>query len=201
MKGVAMELSVLLKLSKLIFCPVIAVTKNCSHHITKPKNKGLESLRRVVGYPTVSVTWKIGVFFSPNKLSCVCKKCGLAPLVTDRVLCRSVQFTHSIVSDSLCPHGLKHARLSCPSPTPGAYSNSYPSHWWCHPTISSSGMNKSEWWKKWAALDISCVLFEILLPFITTVTNSLVQFSTSFAQVQSDSALLTVASGKFGFLP
>ena len=66
MKGVAMELSVLLKLSKLIFCPVIAVTKNCSHHITKPKNKGLESLRRVVGYPTVSVTWKIGVFFPPT---------------------------------------------------------------------------------------------------------------------------------------
>ena len=62
-------------------------------------------------------------------------------------------------------------------------------------------MSKSEWWKKWAALDISCVLFEILLPFVTTVTNSLVQFSTSFAQVQSDSALLTVASGKFGFLP
>ena len=138
MKGVAMELSVLLKLSKLIFCPVIAVTKNCSHHITKPKNKGLESLRRVVGYPTVSVTWKIGVFFSPNKLSCVCKKCGLAPLVTDRVLCRSVQFTHSVVSDSLWPHGLKHARLSCPSPTPGAYSNSCPLSRWCHPTISSS---------------------------------------------------------------
>ena len=36
------------------------------------------------------------------------------------------------------PHGLQHARLSCLSPTPGAYSNSCPSHWWCHPTISSS---------------------------------------------------------------
>ena len=140
-------------------------------------------------------------FFFPPTNSLVCKKCDLAPLVTDRVLCRSVQFTHSIVSDSLRPHGLKHARLPCPSPTPGVYSNSCPSRWWCHSTISSSGMSKFEWWKKWAALDISCVLFEILLPFITTVTNSLVQFSTSFAQVQSDSALLTVASGMFGFLP
>ena len=39
----------------------------------------------------------------------------------------SVQFSHSVMSDSLQPHGLQHARLSCPSPTPGAYSNSCPS--------------------------------------------------------------------------
>ena len=44
----------------------------------------------------------------------------------------------SVVSDSLWPHGLQHARLPCPSPTPGAYSNSCPSSQWCHPTISSS---------------------------------------------------------------
>ena len=42
------------------------------------------------------------------------------------------------MSKSLQPHGLQHARLPCPSPTPGAYSNSCPSHRWCHPTISSS---------------------------------------------------------------
>ena len=50
----------------------------------------------------------------------------------------SVQFSRSVMSDSLRPHGLQHARLPCPSPTPGAYSNSCPSHRWCHPTISSS---------------------------------------------------------------
>ena len=50
----------------------------------------------------------------------------------------SVQFSHSVVSDSLWSHGLKHARLPCPSPTPGACSNLCPSSWWCHPTISSS---------------------------------------------------------------
>ena len=50
----------------------------------------------------------------------------------------SVQFSHSVLSDSLLPHGLQHARLPCPSPTPTAYSNSCPLHWWCHPTISSS---------------------------------------------------------------
>ena len=48
------------------------------------------------------------------------------------------QFSHSVVSNSLWPHGLQHARLPCPSPTPGAYSNSCPLSWWCHPTIPSS---------------------------------------------------------------
>jgi len=50
----------------------------------------------------------------------------------------SVQFNHLIVSDTLWPHGLQHARPPCPSPTPGACSNSCPSSQWCHPTISSS---------------------------------------------------------------
>ena len=46
----------------------------------------------------------------------------------------SVQFSHPVV----WPHGLQHARPSCPSPTPGVYSNSCPLSQWCHPTISSS---------------------------------------------------------------
>ena len=50
----------------------------------------------------------------------------------------SVQFTHSVVSDSLRPHESQHARPPCPSPTPGVYPNSYPSSRWCHPAISSS---------------------------------------------------------------
>ena len=52
----------------------------------------------------------------------------------------SVFFSCSFVSDSLQPHGLQHARLTCPSPTPGAYSNSYPSSRWCHPTNLSSAV-------------------------------------------------------------
>ena len=50
----------------------------------------------------------------------------------------SVQFSHSVVSDSLQPHGWQHARPPCPSPAPGVYSNSCPLSQWCHPTISSS---------------------------------------------------------------
>ena len=50
----------------------------------------------------------------------------------------SVQFSRSVMSDSLRPHGLQHSRLPCPSPTPRAHSNSCPSSQWRHPTISSS---------------------------------------------------------------
>ena len=49
-----------------------------------------------------------------------------------------VQFSCSVIADSLQPHGLQHARLPCPSPNPGAYSNSSPPRQWCHSTISSS---------------------------------------------------------------
>ena len=52
--------------------------------------------------------------------------------------CLSVQFSHSVVSDSLWPHGLRRARLLCPSPIPRAYSNSCPLCQWCPPNISSS---------------------------------------------------------------
>ena len=50
----------------------------------------------------------------------------------------SVQFSHSVVSDSLWPHESQHARPPCPSPTPGVHSNLCPLSRWCHPVISSS---------------------------------------------------------------
>ena len=50
----------------------------------------------------------------------------------------SVQFSHSVVSDSLRPHELQHARAPCLWPTPRVHSNSRLSSWWCHPAISSS---------------------------------------------------------------
>ena len=48
------------------------------------------------------------------------------------------QFSCSVMSDSLQPHGLQHTRPPCPSPTPGVYPNSCPLSRWCHPAISSS---------------------------------------------------------------
>ena len=50
----------------------------------------------------------------------------------------SVQFSHSVVSNSLQPHELQHARPPCPSPTPGVHPNPCPSSRWCYPAISSS---------------------------------------------------------------
>ena len=50
----------------------------------------------------------------------------------------SVEFSHSVVSDSLRPHESQHTRSPCPSPTPRVHSNPCPLNQWCHPTISSS---------------------------------------------------------------
>ena len=51
--------------------------------------------------------------------------------------CVSLQFSHSVMSNSLRPHGLQHTRFPYPSPTPGACSDSCPSSQWCHPATSS----------------------------------------------------------------
>ena len=63
----------------------------------------------------------------------------------------SVQFSHSVTSDSLRPHGLQLGRLTCPLPTPGASSNSCPVSRWCHPTISSSVVPFSSHLQSWPA--------------------------------------------------
>ena len=71
-------------------------------------------------------------------------QCLLALALSWHQLCfcpaqsRSVQFSCSVVSNSLWPHEPQHARLPCPSPIPRVYSNSCPLSRWCHPTISSS---------------------------------------------------------------
>ena len=74
----------------------------------------------------------------------ICTESKVSPFISEIdhlypwVQFSSFQFSHSVVSDSLRLHGLQHARLPCPSPTPRACSNSCPSSQWSHPTISSS---------------------------------------------------------------
>ena len=65
---------------------------------------------------------------------------NIAPIVNNRTqkFVQTVQFSHSVVSESLRPHELQHARPPCPSPTPGVHPNSCASSRWCHPAISSS---------------------------------------------------------------
>ena len=60
------------------------------------------------------------------------------PTLTFSTFFSSVQFSRSVVSDSLRPHESQHARPPCPSPTPGVHPDSRPSSPWCHPAISSS---------------------------------------------------------------
>ena len=64
--------------------------------------------------------------------------CSVSESLRVEIYFRSVQFSCSVMSDSLRPYGLLHARPPCLSPSPGLYSDSCPSSRWCHPTISSS---------------------------------------------------------------
>ena len=73
---------------------------------------------------------------TPNLQSCV--PCNVSNTPDEEYNLQSVQFSRSVVSDSLRPHELQHARPPCPSPTPGVHSDSRPSSRWCHPAISSS---------------------------------------------------------------
>ena len=63
---------------------------------------------------------------------------SLAWRILSITLLACVQFSHSVVSDSLGPHEPQHAKLPCPSPTPGVHANPCPLSHWCHPIISSS---------------------------------------------------------------
>ena len=97
-----------------------------------------------------------------------------------------------IVSDSLWPHGLHHARPSCPSPTPGVYSNLCPSSWWCHPTISSSVtafsscpqslpallISQAPFQNFYLSISVCCILDNFFRSsFHTTNFSSLISFS------------------------
>ena len=95
----------------------------------------------VLGCWTLLDWWPEAITRHPwgSSKSCLLKSLNLA--VASSYLMNkfiSLQFSHSVMSDSSLPHGLQHARPPCPSPTPGSYSNSCPLSWWRHPAISSS---------------------------------------------------------------
>jgi len=73
-----------------------------------------------------------------TKWDCACKGLNNSLHMLQVIDEHRVQFSRSVVSDSLWPHGLQRARPPCPSPTPGVHPNSCPLSQWCHPTILSS---------------------------------------------------------------
>ena len=82
---------------------------------------------------------------------------GLRQAYVERVYqCLLLLFSCSVMSDSLRPHGLQHARLPCPSTSPGACSNSCPLSQWCHPTISSSVVPFSSYLQSFPASESFC---------------------------------------------
>ena len=80
--------------------------------------------------------WGGSKITADNDWSHKIKRCLLLGRKADQPQFSSVQFSHSVMSDSL--HGLQHARPPCPSPTPGVHPNPCPLSQWCHPTVSSS---------------------------------------------------------------
>ena len=100
-----------------------------------------------VWFPTVTSICSVGLWFFPF--------CSIWLLLPDLTyLSSSVQFSRSVVSNSMQPHGLQHARPPCPSETPGVYSNSCPLSQWCHPTISSSVVPFSSHLQSFPALGV-----------------------------------------------
>ena len=85
----------------------------------------------------ITVTWCSGVD-SHQLMRTDCVYVDIFTTGHSVMFSQLVQFSHSVVFDSLRPHESQHTRPPCPSPTPGVYSNSCPLNWWCHLTISSS---------------------------------------------------------------
>ena len=103
------------------FCFFLAWSQSWSKHRSLGKRK-VTSLNK---------SYLLFSFLSLLEISSLTSLCG-------SLSHQSVQFSRSVVSDSLRPHESQHARPPCPSQTPGVYSNSCPLSRWCHPTISSS---------------------------------------------------------------
>ena len=90
------------------------------------------SQKTKLGNTCMSINSQIYISVVLNVCVCVC--------VCVYLKWGSVQLSHSVVSDSLWPHELQHARPSCPSLTPGVHPNPCPLSQWCHPNISSSAI-------------------------------------------------------------
>ena len=111
----------------------------------------------------------------------------------------SVQFSHSVVSDSLRPHESQHARPPCLSPTPRVHSDSRPSSQWCHPAISSSvvpfssflfmGFSRQEYW---SGLPFSSPVDHILSDLSTMTRPSWVSPRAWLSFIELDKAVVLV---------
>ena len=98
---------------------------------------GKPGMLQSMGWQRVGLDWATELNWITNWTDDNMKIFNINPIIILKRMSVS-QFSHSFMSNSLWPQGLQHSRLPCPSPTPGAYSNSCPWSQWCHPPISSS---------------------------------------------------------------
>ena len=110
---------------------MISIFQNASHVFAHLMVKITLWDRLVLVCVFIDGAWRDWVTFRPSKWN------GLKP-TNPQSSVSSVQLSHSVVSYSLRPHELQHARPPCPSPTPGVHPDTCPSSQWCHPAISSS---------------------------------------------------------------
>ena len=103
------------------------------------------NIQRLSSYPPLQepsqhVMQDASVWGEMGTCTCMAESLHFSPEIITTLLVNwiSVQFSSSVMSDSLQPHESQHARPPCPSPTPGVYSDSRPSSQWCHPAISSA---------------------------------------------------------------
>ena len=112
---------------------------------SQPSTSFYLAVRWCLSFEQVSQSfWLTGILFSvvtcrvSEGRSFSLDKCTQLDIPCSLTAISSVQFSRSVVSDSLWPYESQHTRPPCPSPTPGVYSNTCPSSWWCPPAISSS---------------------------------------------------------------
>ena len=128
-----------------IFSPLIAVAKTSKTMlivmvkntlVPNYENTLVPKYRNTVGHPCLVPDFRGNAFnVSPLRIMFAV---GLSYIAFIMLRFSSVQFSHSVLSDSLWPHELQHARPPCPSPTPRVHPNSHPLNRQCHPAISSS---------------------------------------------------------------
>ena len=118
-------------------CNHIHLQKNLFEDIIFPNKRKINSQRRKPFQENYVLSAKYRIYlkvFLKDRYSLIHAIANIMFFI----MLNSVQFNQSVMSDSLQPHRLQHARPPCPSPTPRTYSNSCPWCWWCDLTISSS---------------------------------------------------------------
>ena len=124
----------------LVLCLLLSRDRLCGHVDCSPPGSPVHGVfqTRILEWVSIPFSSRSSQPRNHTQVSCIASR--FFNIWATREASSSIQFSCSVVSDSLPPHELQHARPPCPSPAPGVYPNSCPLSQWCHPTISSSAI-------------------------------------------------------------